>query len=204
MSQHAIGSSGFAQDHEGLVVGWQPLQDCLARAPEALLPWLSEPGLLTERVRKVCGAATNLRLLRLTPSPLETALRQRMQVEDAGCLLREIEIACGERRWVYASSVFPDSTVEKFPWLRELGHSGLGESLSEAGGVKREAFEYLPLPEQHELALAAEPGGASGHLLWARRAVYRLEGWPILVQEVFLPAIGCRDRKSSEKRTGSR
>jgi chorismate-pyruvate lyase len=26
--------------------------------------------------------------------------------------------------------------------------------------------------------------------VWARRAVYRLGGWPILVQEVFLPGLG--------------
>jgi chorismate-pyruvate lyase len=29
----------------------------------------------------------------------------------------------------------------------------------------------------------------AGETVWARRAVYRLSGWPILVQEVFLPAL---------------
>lgn len=193
MPPHAIGSPHARLGPDETVVTWRSLDKCLERAPGNLLPWLAEPGLLTARVRAVCGAAARLRLLRLSPAAMEPAFNQRLQVDDDGCLLREIEIACGENRWVYANSVFPDSTVRHFPWLRELGHSGLGESLSRAKGVQREAFEYLQLPSHHDLALAADPDGTSGSLLWARRAVYRLDGWPILVQEIFLPEIGCCD-----------
>ena len=194
MPAQAIGSPRVGPGQDEPVVTWRSLEECGDRAPESLLPWLAEPGLLTARVRAVCGATTKLRLLRLSAAAMEPALKQRLQVDDDGCLLREIEIACGESRWVYANSVFPDSTVRHFPWLRELGHSGLGESLSRAEqGVQREAFEYLQLPAHHELACAADPDGTSADLLWARRAVYRLDGWPILVQEIFLPGIGCCD-----------
>ena len=170
---------------------WASLEDCIARVPEPLRPWLGEPGLLTARVRAACGRETRLRMLRLEPAPLDPRIARRLGVGDAGCLLREIEFTCGERRWIFAQSVFPQSTVLRHPWLRELGDNGLGESLSVVEDVRREPLECAELVPGHPLAQAARPDAEPTALLWARRAVYRLAGWPILVQEVFLPAL-CR------------
>jgi chorismate--pyruvate lyase len=80
--------------------------------------------------------------------------------------------------------------VQQHPWLRDLGDNGLGESLSSIEDVRREPLEYTELRERHALAVAAGSVPAPGATLWARRAVYRLAGWPILVQEVFLPELG--------------
>jgi chorismate--pyruvate lyase len=169
---------------------WSPLADCEVRVPEALRPWLAEPGLLTARVRAACGEATSLRLLRLDRAPLDAGLRGTLGVDDDRCLLRDVEIGCGTTRWIFAQSVFPQSTVERYPWLGELGDRGLGESLARIEDVRREALEYLELPPAHQLARAACDTAASGRSLWARRAIYRLGGRPILVQEVFLPGLG--------------
>jgi chorismate--pyruvate lyase len=168
---------------------WAAFEDCVTRVPAMLAPWLVEPGLLTARVRAACGAATRLRLLRLEPAPMDPRVARRLGVDDVTCLLREIEFTCGASRWIFAQSVFPQSTVQHNPWLRELGENGLGESLSAVEDVRREPLEYLELQASHPLAQAAgRPVDTSP--LWARRAVYRLGGWPILVQEVFLPALG--------------
>ena len=169
---------------------WVLLDECLDRAPRDLHPWLAEPGLLTARVRRACAGETRFRLLRVASAPLAPGLARRMGVADAGCVLREIEFACGDTRWIFAQSVFPESTVERYPWLGELGDRGLGESLARVEDVRREPLEYLELPTSHELARAAPGVSASGRPLWARRAVYRLGGRPILVQEVFLPGLG--------------
>jgi chorismate--pyruvate lyase len=168
---------------------WVPLADCRDRVPAALEPWLAEPGLLTARVRAACGSATRLRLLRLEPAPMDPRVAHRLGVDDATCLLREIEFTCGARRWIFARTVLPQSTVRRHPWLRELGDRGLGESLGAVADVRREPLEYQLLHASHPLAQAA---GAeqSGEAIWARRAVYRLGDHPILVQEVFLPALG--------------
>lgn len=169
---------------------WWTLADCEQRVPRSLRPWLSEPGLLTARVRAACGPGTRLRLLRLTPAPLEPELQLRMGIRDRSCLLRDVEIGCHEARWVFARSVFPDSTVSRHPWLRELGDTGLGEYLAQVGEVRREPLEYRELRPGHALfAAAAEDADIAGPL-WARRAVYRLVDAPILVQEVFLPELG--------------
>jgi chorismate--pyruvate lyase len=129
-------------------------------------------------------------MLRLERTSLALPLRDRLGVEDADCLLREVEISCGANRWIFAQSVFPASTVGRYPWLGGLGDNGLGESLARVADVRREPLEYLELASSHELARAAF-GGECSRAVWARRAVYRLGGWPILVQEVFLPDLGC-------------
>jgi chorismate-pyruvate lyase len=67
--------------------------------------------------------------------------------------------------------------------------------------LARDPLEYRALDRGHELARAArgpETTGATDNddedVLWARRAVYRLAGHPILVQEVFLPELLHRKR----------
>ena len=169
---------------------WHSLDECAGRVPAELRPWLEEPGLLTARVRAACGSTTALRLLKLEPAPIGARVRRRLGVEDPIGFVREIEITCGAIRWIFAQSVFPQSTVQQYPWLRDLGDNGLGESLSSIGDVRREPLEYIELHDRHELTVAARAEFAPGAPLWARRAVYRLAGWPILVQEVFLPELG--------------
>jgi chorismate--pyruvate lyase len=169
---------------------WLPLSGCETRAPQSLLPWLAEPGLLTARVRAACGEAMSLRMLRLERTSLALQLRDTLGVEDADCLMREVEIGCGANRWIFAQSVFPVSTVGRYPWLGDLGDNGLGEALARVEDVRREPLEYAELAPAHELARAAFGSDESSRAVWARRAIYRLGGWPILVQEVFLPGLG--------------
>ncbi|HVN42705.1 MAG TPA: chorismate lyase [Steroidobacteraceae bacterium] len=166
---------------------WLGLEACSSLIPPRLLPWLAEPGLLTQRVREAGGSAIEFRLLRLAAAPLSADLRARLQVSDTGCLLREVEFACGGERWIYAQSVFPDSSLARYPWLADLGDSPLGEALRRVGNAEREPLEYCEVPDGSPLAQAARP--EVGAPVWARRAVYRLAGAPILVQEVFLPAL---------------
>jgi chorismate lyase len=167
---------------------WLPLEACHGRAPARLLPWLVEPGLLTERVRAEAGDATRFRMLRLQPAPLGPELQGRLAVADSACLVREVEFCCGEVRWIFAQSAFPESTVARYPWLQDLGESPLGAALRRVQDLEREPLEYAELPPGHALARNAAPDGADS--LWARRAVYRLAGAPIVVQEVFLPGLG--------------
>jgi chorismate--pyruvate lyase len=175
-----------ASEPAGVGDRWVRLDDCLAHAPANLHAWLAEPGLLTARVRRACGDATVFRLLRLERAPLAPELAGRMGVTDGHCLVREIEFACGRARWIFAQSVFPDSTLRSHPWLAELGNAALGESLLGRHDVSREPLEYRELSPADALAAAA---GDLGRPAWARRAVYQLSGAPILVQEVFLPAL---------------
>lgn len=172
---------------------WSSLAAIEALAPPALVSWLAEPGLLTARVRALCGDRMRFRMLGpLRDAALPRELRSRLDVADERCLLRDIEFRCNDERIVYARTVLPESVLRRYPWLRELGDSPIGETLRRAQEpLEREPLEYAELPPQSDLAraaLGASRDPAPG-AVWARRAVYRLGGEPILVQEVFLPAL---------------
>jgi chorismate--pyruvate lyase len=176
----------------GTQAHWSSLEQVEARAPRELLSWLAEPGLLTARIRSLCGEGMRFRMLSpLRDAALNEALQARLGVADTRCLLRDVEFRCGDRRVVFAQTVLPASTLDHFPWLRDLGDAPIGELLRQASEpLTRDPLEYAALEGSEGLGRAAlpEPAAASGPL-WARRAVYRLGGYPILVQEVFLPAL---------------
>lgn len=171
-------------------VDWVPIAQVERFAPAALRSWLTEPGLLTARIRALCGARMLFRMLGpLRAAALGGDVQSRLGLRvDAG-LLREIEFRCDDERIVYAQTVLPASTVHVHPWLNDLGDAPIGESLRRrvGDGVTREPLEFAALPPDSALARAAAPRGTD--VLWARRAVYRVRGEPILVQEVFLPAL---------------
>jgi chorismate lyase len=177
---------------------WQALAGIAQQAPGALLDWLAEPGLLTARVREHCGEDMRFRMLGpLRPASLTANLQGRLAVNDADCLVREIEFCRGSVRLIFAQTILPASTVAAFPWLRALGEAPLGEALRRADvPLARDPLEYRALDRGHVLARAARGSKTTGAkddddagVLWARRAVYRLAGLPILVQEVFLPEL---------------
>ena len=174
---------------------WMPFGQVEPFAPSGLRSWLAEPGLLTARIRALCGERMRFRMLGpLHRAPLPPELQQRLEVDDAHCWLREIEFRCEDARLVYAQTVLPETTVALCPWLRDLGEAPIGEALRRsAGPVEREPLEYAALLPSDALAHAAVRDvarDAGGPALWARRAVYRLSARrPILVQEVFLPAL---------------
>ncbi|MGI9247204.1 MAG: chorismate--pyruvate lyase family protein [Steroidobacteraceae bacterium] len=172
---------------------WLPFEHVERLAPPALRSWLAEPGLLTARIRDLCRERMRFHMLGpLRGARMSDELQWRLETYESRCLLREIEFRCETERIVFAQTVLPESTVTADPWLRELGDQPIGESLRRAGlPVEREPLEYLLLPPTHALAMAASDASpdAQHEMLWARRAVYRLGGSPILVQEVFLPAL---------------
>jgi chorismate lyase len=172
---------------------WAPFEQVERDVPPALRSWLVEPGLLTARIRDLCGPRMRFRMLGpLRSAGLSAELQARLDLYGDRCLLREIEFCCDGERVVYAQTVLPDATVKRYPWLKDLQHSPIGESLRRADApLEREPLEYAVLPPDSALALAASDASPAAQqaMLWARRAVYRLAGAPILVQEVFLPAL---------------
>lgn len=156
-----------------------------------LRTWLIGKGLLTARLKAVCGPRFALRLVDLWAGELDPAHQRALRVDDRSGLFRDVEMVCGDQVWVFAESVLPDSTLNAHPWLAELGDSALGETLSALSGVERSSYEYAWLPVCDKLTARAlrdaylTPAG-----LWARRSRFVLRGAPMLVQELFLPATG--------------
>ncbi len=156
-----------------------------------LRPWLIGKGLLTLRLKAACGERFALRLVDQWSGLLSAGHKSGLRAADDAGLFRDVEMRCEERVWVFAQTVMPDSTLCAHPWLAELGDSALGETLSDLTSVERSSYEYAWLPVGEALATHAlrdadlKPAG-----LWARRSRICLRGAPLLVQELFLPAIG--------------
>ena len=154
-------------------------------------PWLIGKGLLTLRLKAVCHERFALKVVDQWTGLLGPAHKSALRSSDNAGLFRDVEMFCGEQVWVFAQTVMPDSTLCAHPWLAELGDSALGETLSDLSGIERSAYEYAWLPVQEAVTARAlrdadiKPAG-----LWARRSRVWLRGAPLLMQELFLPAIG--------------
>jgi chorismate--pyruvate lyase len=173
-------------------VEWLPAERLGQMSVDALLrPWLIGKGLLTQRLKVLCGARFSLRLVEQRTDLLDEAHKRGLGVRDGAGLFREVEMFCDERVWVFAETIMPDSTLSAHPWLAELGDSALGETLSDLSGLQRSSYEYAWLPGADALcarALRATDVKPPG--VWARRSKLSLRGAPVLVQELFLPAMG--------------
>jgi chorismate--pyruvate lyase len=153
--------------------------------------WLIGKGLLTLRMKAVCGELYGLRLVDQWTGLLNAAHKSALRSADDAGLFRDVEMCHGEQVWVFEQTLMPDSTLSAHPWLAELGDSALGETLSDLSGVERSSYEYAWLPVEDPMTARAlrdaevRPAG-----LWARRSRVSLRSAPLLIQEVFLPAMG--------------
>ena len=144
-----------------------------ARPDAATLAWLTEGGLLTQRLRNTCGPDFKMRVLR-----------------DAACdttagLHREVLLCCGGHACIYAVTDVPAATLQEHAWLADLGDEPLGETLQGRADVTRSPFSYALLDAA---ALPAEAGVDTA--VWARRSDFLIGTAALTVTEVFLPALG--------------
>jgi chorismate--pyruvate lyase len=149
---------------------------------------LTEPGLLTERIRGACGGEFGLRVVTEGSGLLSPANARALGVSDLSAFIREIELTCDDSAIVFAQTLVPAATLAAEPWLSALGRDALGPRLARLGGALREPLEFARLAPGDELARRAfHAAGEAPGCLWARRARYRLASHRLIVQEVFLP-----------------
>lgn len=169
------------------VTPWTRDIAALRPAPEAV-GWLTEPGLLTERVRSRCSGQSGLRVVEERHDVLAPADAAALGVTDLSAFFREIELTCDDTPVVFAQTLVPDATLAAEPWLALLGKDALGPRLASMGGAIRDPLEFARLTPS-DLLFERATHGLTGPttFLWARRARYRLATHCLIVQEVFLP-----------------
>lgn len=160
-------------------------------SPRSLRAWLSDHGSLTRRLKSRCAS---FRVV-----PLATGI-SRANVDEYALLgmapgarayVREVMLLCDEVPVVFAHSVLPPVGL-RGGWnsITRLGSRSLGEALFSDHRIKRQALTYRSVQHNHPLYQAtARLQLATTNSLWARRSVFCLNGYPLLVTEVFLPAI---------------
>ena len=164
------------------------LDDFTPPATPAAAAWLAEPGLLTERLRACCVGRQGLAVVSEREAPLATAEAALLQAPGNAAFVREIELTCDGRAWVFAQSLIPLATLARHGWLSTLGDTALGERLAALPGLERGPLEFARLTPGVTLFHRALRQSIDPPIeLWARRSWFAIDGDRLLVQEVFLP-----------------
>ena len=93
------------------------LDECRPEAPPAAAAWLAEPGLLTERLRACCNGQTGLTVVSEADAPLAAQDAEVLQAAGNAAFVREIELTCDGRPWVFAQTLIPQATLAHQRWL---------------------------------------------------------------------------------------
>lgn len=159
-------------------------------AAGALRPWLTDSGSLTARLERHAGA--------IKVKVLFQGLRRPNQDESflftspaARVMVREVLLLRGTTPLVFAHTVFAADTM-RGAWrsIAGLGTRPLGAALFADPRITRFPLHQKKLPRTHPLHRRASAQlKKTPPSLWARRSIFAAGKSPILVSEIFLPAI---------------
>ncbi|WP_353433094.1 chorismate lyase [Polynucleobacter sp. MWH-UH23A] len=164
------------------------------RAPLQWQPWLSDTGSLTQKIENAIGQKLTVKVLRDRPQSLHDDELQSFRNRIKRCRVREVLLCVNETPLVIARSIIPtlSSSGSNHSILR-LGTRPLGAVLfskTRMHSKARPQRDIARIDRSSPLWKGFNKTGiALPSSLWARRTLYRLKGHPILVNEVFLPAL---------------
>lgn len=172
---------------------WRTRQQLTGKTvPADFAGWLFDQGSLTRRIISNCDTTFRVEVLsqKWQRPMLNEALRLGAQSEQLA-LIREVLLYCGDVPWVYARSVLPGSTLTgPRRFLGKLGNRPLGEVLFSDPGIQRDEIEVACIRQgQRMFETATQRLDNKPVDIWGRRSVFYLYKKPLLVNEVFLPAI---------------
>lgn len=183
---------------------WQPHVLAL-NAPTGYVPWLTEDGSLTARLKEHSDSfrvqCLHQRVERcLSDEAAAIGMHRPGRVWE-----REVLLRCDNTPVVFAHTVVPMSaTAADWPLFSALGERSLGTTLFGDPLVRRGVLEFARLREGHPLARRARaalaPAALDAHILYARRCLYRRRQGTLLVTEVFLPSVLELIKTSKNKR----
>ena len=172
---------------------WHPRSQLFLRdIPDGLSAWLFDPGSLTQRLRCACAGHFRVRVLSQGwTRPSRDEARPLKLRWDAWAWTREVQLLCDGQPWVFARSLIPVQTLQgRSRRLTTIGTKPLGAVLFADPGVRRGPVEIARIAvgqRLHQRAFGGliEPPRA----IWGRRSIFRIDGNPLLVMEIFLPAL---------------
>ncbi|ODS24161.1 hypothetical protein AB835_05135 [Candidatus Endobugula sertula] len=165
---------------------WCQPQRSQYKIPHSYYSWLVDKGSLTQKlIDKSQG--------RLSIEVLQQRIRRANFSEQRALLMphrhwgviREVVLYGDGIPWIYARTVIPLTTLHgPLRRLYYLGNKSLGEQLFTDPTMSRGPMEVAQLqprqlPEKLQIS----------QVTWGRRSVFRVSNKPLLVSEIFLPAL---------------
>lgn len=171
---------------------WQNKETArLSLHDKRLYSFLFQKGSLTRYIQRRCKGAFHIEIKTETwcyPMPDEIRLLALRNHENT--FIREAWLKCGNQTLVYARTVIPQKTLKgKSYILTKLGTKPLGEILFNDNTTYRTNMRYAKIPVQCGLHKEATNNTDVTSELWGRQSLFYIKNKPLLVIEVFLPAI---------------
>jgi chorismate lyase len=159
--------------------------------PHRLRRWITGRGSLTEAIIADFENFNLVRLQQTVARPHRDERRELALRAHALAVTREVLLRDGDRALVFAHSVAArDDLRGAWRGLSRLGSRPLAEMLFRDPTVVRLPMEYRKIDHRHPLFVRArEVADFTAQTLWARRSVFIKKSRPLLVTEVFLPAM---------------
>lgn len=169
------------------------------RLPDNMACWLFDPASLTARLISACEGQFSVRVISQSwGTPLWNESKRLGMRERQAALIREVFLYCDDQPWVFARTVIPRTTLSgREKYLANLGSKPLGAVLFANPNMHRDQFEVTCLRDGDLLYTHANQLASSKPVeIWGRRSAFYLSGKPLLVNEIFLPAIAqCRSAR---------
>jgi len=164
------------------------------RAPRKWQPWLSDTGSLTQKIEKAIGQKLEVQVLRDCPQSLNSDESRYFHFRIRRCRVREVLLCANNIPLVMAYSVIPTlSSCGSNHAVLRLGKKPLGAVLfakTRKHSKPRPPRDIARLDKSSALwKRCSKNYPRLSSPLWARRTLYQLKGHPILVNEIFLPAL---------------
>ena len=164
------------------------------RAPREWQPWLSDTGSLTQKIEKAVGQKLEVQVLRDCPQTLNSDESRYFHFKIRRCRVREVLLCVNGIPLVMAHSVIPTlSASGSNHAILRLGTKPLGAVLFSKTRMHSKAKPARDIARLDKTSVlwkkSAQHFSGLSSPLWARRTLYRLKGHPILVNEIFLPAL---------------
>ncbi|HEY7886026.1 MAG TPA: chorismate lyase [Cellvibrionaceae bacterium] len=160
-----------------------------ARLPKPWQPWLMDDSSLTAKLRRKSAGDFNVEILGQYPGRPNLSEAHRLGISPRlVCIIREVLLkGRGGAPWVFARSVFPiHSLTGKLRHLARLDNRPLGAYLFSHSTLTRSAIEVAPIAPDGAMVPKSVQ---NSNILWGRRSIFYLHNKPLLVNEIFLPAL---------------
>jgi chorismate--pyruvate lyase len=166
----------------------------LHQAPLQWQSWLSDTGSLTQKIERAIGQKLEVVVLRDCRQNLNSDESRYFHFKIKRCRIREVLLCANGMPLVMANSIIPgiSSSGTNHEVLR-LGKKPLGAVLfakTRMRSKKKPLREIARLDKRNILwKKCFQQYQNLPAVSWARRTLYQLKGRPLLVSEVFLPAL---------------
>lgn len=162
----------------------------VSKVPLDWLSWLANADSLTKVLEEASGVSCQVAVQQEgwgKPWQDEEDVIVAAHPCDCSFWIREVVLSARQPA-IFARTIFPETLVDHFPAIAQLGNQALGRVLFADNRFQRGPIEVAEISVTHDLWKHV-PERLRVAQCWARRSVFTSDLGSLLVSEVFLPYV---------------